>query len=100
MNSVLDDSLVAVALLVSVGYALSSLGPRGLRRRALAALSRMLAHAPAALGLQRLSQRLDAAAAGKAKGACGGCDSCATDASAAKSAPEVRVPVAKIGRRG
>ena len=40
MNSVIDDSLVALALLVSGGYALLSLGPKSLRRLLLAALSR------------------------------------------------------------
>ena len=36
MNSILDNSLVALALIVSAGYAASSLGPRSVRRRLLA----------------------------------------------------------------
>jgi hypothetical protein len=93
MNSVIDNSLVGLALLGSAGYALLSLGPRSLRRRLLAA------------------QRLAAASAGKAHSACGGCDSCGSEQSpttegpsrikepVGTSAADVRVPVAKIGRR-
>jgi hypothetical protein len=100
MNSILDNSLVGLALLVSAGYAVSSLGPRSLRRRALSALSGALARAPAFLGLRRIAQRLAAASASKAQGACGGCDSCGSEAPAKTSpAAEVRVPVTKIGRR-
>ena len=101
MNSFLDGSLVGLAVLASAGYALSSLGPTSVRRRLLAVLSGAAAHAPAFLGLNRTAQRLKVAAAGKAKGACGGCDNCG-DEQAAQTSPEaeVRVPVAKIGRRG
>ena len=62
----------------------------------------MMSRAP---GLSRVAQRLAAASSAKAHGACGGCDNCGADASAPKSsaqdspAPEVRVPVSKIGRR-
>ncbi len=106
MNSVLDNSLVGLALLASAGYAVMKLGPRSLRRGVLATLSRLFAQAPAALGLRRISERLGAASAGKVQGACGGCDTCGSEQSPAQqavpqnSAPgEVRVPVAKIGRR-
>jgi hypothetical protein len=106
MNSILDNSLVGLALLVSAGYAVSSLGPRSLRRRLLAALSRLLARAPKFLGLARVARWLAVASAGKAQGACGGCDDCGSEqAPAQKSstqdsrAAEVRVPVTKIGRR-
>jgi hypothetical protein len=106
MNSILDNFLVGLALLVSAGYAVSSLGPRSLRQRLLAALSRLLARAPAFPGLGRMARWLAAASAGKAKGACGGCDNCGSEqASVEKSstqdsrAAEVRVPVTKIGRR-
>ncbi len=107
MNSVIDNSLVGLALLGSAGYALLSLGPRSLRRRLLAALSR----ATVSLGLRRTAQRLAAASAGKAHSACGGCDSCGSEQSpttegpsrikvpVGTSAADVRVPVAKIGRR-
>jgi hypothetical protein len=99
MNSVIDNSLVGLALLVSAGYALSSLGPRSLRRRLLAALSRATARAPALLGLRRAAQWL-AALAGKAP-ACGGCDDCGAEKAPTKmsSAAEITVPVGKIGRR-
>jgi hypothetical protein len=100
MNSVIDNSLVGLALLVSAGYALSSLGPRSLRRRLLAALSRATARAPAFLGLRRTTQWL-AASAGKTHGACGGCDDCGTEKAPSKNpaAAEITVPVGKIGRR-
>jgi hypothetical protein len=103
MNSVLDNSLVGLALLASAWYAAMKLGPRSLRPGMLRGLSRLFARAPAALGLRRFSKRLDAAAAGKAQGACGGCDTCGSEPAPKPSAqnppPEVRVPVAKIGRR-
>jgi hypothetical protein len=103
MNTILDNSLVGLVLIVSAGYAVSSLGPRSLRRRILAALSRLTARAPALLGLGRTAQRLAVASAGKAHGACGGCDSCGPEQAPAQKSPEaeaeVRVPVAKIGRR-
>jgi hypothetical protein len=97
MNSVIDNSLVGLALLVSAGYALLSLGPRSLRRRLLAALSRTTAF----LGLRRTAERLAVASAGKANGACGGCDSCGSEQPPTAKAPaaDVRVPVGKIGRR-
>ena len=100
MNSVLDNTLVGLALLVSAGYALTSLGPRSVRRRLLASLSRMTARAPAYLRLRKMSERLAIASAGKAQGACGGCDNCGSEKTPA-TAPgaEVNVPVAKIGRR-
>jgi hypothetical protein len=101
MNSFFDGSLVGLAVLASAGYALTSLGPKSVRRRLLAVLSGAAAHAPAFLGLSRTAQRLKVAAAGEAKGACGGCDSCGEEQAAQKSPEaEVRVPVAKIGRRG
>ena len=106
MNSVLDILLVGLALLASAGYALLSLGPRSLRRRLLAGMSRLTARAPAFLGLQRASQRLAVAAAGKAHGACGGCDDCGSENAPATTAAEqpspvaeIRIPVTKIGRR-
>jgi hypothetical protein len=100
VNSVLDNTLVGLALLVSAGYAVTSLGPRSVRRRVLASLSRMAARAPSSLRLRRISQRLAIASAGKAQGACGGCDNCGSEKTPAPaSAAEVSVPVAKIGRR-
>jgi len=106
MNEFLDGFVVGLALLLSVGYALLSLGPRSLRRRLLEALSWAAARVPAVLGLRAAAQRLSIAAAGKNQGACGGCDDCGTSAADATKSPakdspaaEVRVPVAKIGRR-
>jgi hypothetical protein len=106
MNSILDDSLVGLALLASVGYAMASLGPRSLRRRILGVLGRAAGRAPAFLGLGKMAQRLAAASMAKAQGACGGCDTCGSEPAAtlgtmAPRAPnaEVRVPLARIGRR-
>jgi hypothetical protein len=106
MNSVLDDALVGLVLVVSAGYAMVSLGPRSLRRRILGVLGRGVAQVPAFLGLGRTAQRLAAASMAKS-GACGGCDSCGADGQTAtqksatqnSSAAEFRVPVGKIGRR-
>jgi hypothetical protein len=105
MNTLLDNSLVGVALLVSAGYAIARLGPRSLKKRGLESLSRWLAGAPSFLRLGRVSRGLAAAAAGKAQAACGGCDNCATESApapplaSAQSSAEIKVPVANIGRR-
>jgi len=105
MNGFIDDSLVGLALILSAGYAVSSLGPRGLRRRLLGALGRVTARAPSFLGLRRAARWLTTSAEG-ARGACGGCDGCASgEASAqpsasASPAAEAKVPLANIGRRG
>ena len=105
MNSVLDNSLVGLALLASAGYAVVRLGPRSLRPHMLAGLSRLIGRAPPAFGLRRISERLGAASAGRAQGACGGCDNCGSEQTPAQQAaqtvpqPEVRVPVAQIGTR-
>ncbi len=108
MQSVLDNSLVGLALLVSAGYAILSLGPRSLRRRTFAAFSRLTGRAPIWLGLGRIAQRFAVASNGKAQGACGGCDNCGSEPAGELKAPiddlkspaaEVRVPVAKVGRR-
>jgi len=101
MNTLLDGSLVALALLASVGYAVSSLGPRTLRVRLLSATSRLAELAPAYLRLGRVARRLAAAALVKPQGACGGCDNCGTESAAAphSAAAEFKVPVANITRR-
>lgn len=99
MNHILDDLLVGAVLLLSLGYAFAKLGPRTLRQRMLAALSRVLASAPAIFRLGGAAQRLSAAS-GKAQGACGGCDNCGSEStSAPQSSAEISVPVGKIGRR-
>jgi hypothetical protein len=101
MNRVLDNSLVGLALLASAGYAVSSLGPKGLRRRMWGLLARLAAHAPPFLRLGRMARRLDEAAAGYSSSACGGCGTCESAAPDADkpAASEFRVPVAKIGKR-
>jgi hypothetical protein len=104
VNSVLDNALVGLALLLSAGYAVLALGPRGVRRGLLNALSRLAARTPAFLGMRRgtgrLAERLAAAASGKAAGACGGCDECGSESKSGKSTDgEVTIPVGKIGRR-
>ncbi|HMH87022.1 MAG TPA: DUF6587 family protein [Steroidobacteraceae bacterium] len=101
MNAVLDNFLVGVLLLASVSYAVYKLGPRTLKRRILQTLSRATAAAPVFLKLGRVAQKLDAASAAKVQGACGGCDNCGTESSSEPqpSSAEIKVPVAKIGRR-
>jgi hypothetical protein len=100
MNSILDNSLVGLALLSSAVYAIASLGPRSLRRRILGVLGRAAVRASAFLGLGRMAQRLAAASAAKAQGACSGCESCGSEPTTPQpSKAEVRVPVTQIGRR-
>lgn len=106
MNGILDDFLVGLVLIISAGYAMYSLGPRSLRSRTFAALSRVTARAPAFLGLGRMARWLAAASADKSKGACGGCDNCGSEKTPASNAAasstagsEVRVPLAKISKR-
>ena len=99
MNAVLDNLLVAIVLLASVGYAAVKLGPRTLRKRILGALGQVLESAPAFLKLTSVAQRL-AAASGKAQAACGGCDNCGAEStSPPQSSSEINVPVSKITRR-
>jgi hypothetical protein len=92
---VINEILVGLALLVSIGYAAMSLGPRSLRRSVLTAASRVLAHAPAS-GMRRAAERLASSADTKAPG-CGGCDNCGSEQPANQT--EVKIPVTKIGRR-
>ena len=101
MNGILGNSLVALALILSAGYAVSALGPRSLRQSLLAALGRAAAKTPKFLGLRRTGQWLVSASAGKAAGACGGCESCGSEQSSASKSQEseIKVPVANIGRR-
>ena len=103
MNAFLDDFLVGSALLAGFGYALCSLGPKSLRARLLNAAAALLSRLPTAVA--RGGARRLAAAAGRAKAACGGCDSCGSNAQsrpaadAGAGASEVKIPLAKIGRR-
>jgi hypothetical protein len=98
MNHLLDDLLVGAVLLLSLGYAFAKLGPRNLRQRMFAGLSRLLASTPPVFGLGRIAQRLSAAS-GKTQAACGGCDNCGSESSSPKVSAEISVPVGKIGRR-
>ncbi|HWG70036.1 MAG TPA: DUF6587 family protein [Steroidobacteraceae bacterium] len=100
MNGIIDNVLVGLALLASALYVLTSLGPRSLRYRLLAAMSRQVARLPEFLRLRRAAQRL-AAAAGRAAGAGGGCNGCSSSPASAK-APRKSLsglPVGKHGRR-
>jgi hypothetical protein len=99
VNRALDGILVTLVLIVSTGYAVLALGPKGLRKWLWAALAERAEKAPAGLGLERLARRLRAAA-DKTAGACGGCDSCGPEPEvSAGGTREVRVPLAKIGKR-
>jgi hypothetical protein len=101
MNKLIDNSLVGLVLLGSAVYAVSALGPKGLRKRMWGTLARLAALAPKFMRLDRIASRFDEAAAGKTSGACGGCGSCGSEQSDSDKPPasEVRVPVAKIVRR-
>lgn len=99
MNRALDDGVVILLLLGSVAYAFSALGPRALRRRVRSSLARAAARAPALLHLAGLARRLDQAASKESAGDCGGCGSCADAGEQKNTAAEVRVPIAKIGKR-
>jgi hypothetical protein len=101
MNHWLDQSLVGLLLAASAGYALMTLGPKTLRKRILAGMSRLAARAPRVFGLSRWAQQLHAAAAAKSKGACGGCEDCGSGAAPIAQSPltEIKIPLSKIGRR-
>jgi hypothetical protein len=106
MNRILDVTLVGLALVASAGYALASLGPKGLRRRIYRGLAGLARIAPAFLRLGAVARRLDVRSAGTSSAACGGCESCGSEEPLANQpgaseprAAEVRVPVAKVGRR-
>src|ERR1700722_1724985 len=99
MNAVLDNFLVGVLLLLSVGFAAYKLGPRRLRTRILKTTSRVMSAAPGFLGLSRAAQRLATAAGGPA-GAGGGCDNCGAESAAPQaSSGEINIPAASIRRR-
>lgn len=100
MTHSVDTLLVFVVLGIAVVYAVSSLGPRSLRRRLLTRMSTGLLRLPQVWGIRQLRARAERAA-NKDGGACGGCDNCASTIAAAPTgvAPEVRVPITKIGHR-
>ena len=102
MNGFLDGCLVGLILLAGFGYAAYALGPKSLRARLLSAMAVLLGHLPAMLGTRGAADRLAAKARSTSGAACGGCDNCGSEP-AAKSAPgsstEVRIPLARIGKR-
>jgi hypothetical protein len=101
MHFLPDDAVVGLALLASIVYALISLGPKTLRGRLLGGASAVLLRLPQIPGVSEFALRLQRAAALKATGSCGGCDNCGSEQSPAASsaAPEVRIPVSKVGKR-
>jgi hypothetical protein len=80
MTALIDNVLVGLVLLASIAYALMALGPQSWRRRIRGALG---FESPAA----------------KSAGSCGGCEGCGSDTAAPKTSAEIKIPVAKIGRR-
>ena len=102
MTHLLDYTVVGLILLLALGYAAASLGPRSWRQSVLSAMARVTRRMPRALGFNALTERISRAA-GQSQGACGGCDSCGSTAAApqAKTATgaEVTIRVDKIGRR-
>jgi len=99
MNRVLDEVVVGCALVVSVGYALASLGPKGVRHRILSALAQLAARAPPLLRSDRIARRLTEASV-RASRACGGCGSCGFEESTVRGlANEIKIPAANIGKR-
>jgi hypothetical protein len=107
VSPILDNVLVAAALLASGVYAMFALGPRTLRRRALSRVAVWAERAPAWLGLSGFAARL-AAAAAKSSGACGGCDNCGSESATAQDSQpgstrsngdDIKIPLASIGRR-
>jgi len=112
MTHLLDNLLVGMVCGASAAYAAFALGPKSWRGAVARRLAALVPHIPTQLRLRRAAQRLSLLAAAKAGGACGGCDNCGSE-TAAKSVPdpagrslgegraasEVRIAVAKIGRR-
>ena len=103
MNSVLDGFLVGLALSISFGYAIYSLGPKSLRPRASAGAASLIGRLPAVFGLRGLVQRLAMAATRQSKAPCSGCANCGSDdppiTESSTTATEVAIPLAKIGKR-
>jgi len=108
MNGFLDDFLVGLILLAGFGYAAYALGPKRFRARLLTGLAALMGRLPGFLGTRGVAGRLADRARLKSGGACGGCDNCGSETAApatttvttADRAPtEIRVPLAKIGKR-
>ncbi|HMD72565.1 MAG TPA: DUF6587 family protein [Steroidobacteraceae bacterium] len=101
MRHVIDLLLVSLALLASAAYLLFALGPKSLRKSAVAAIADLAARVGVIPGLRGPLHRLSANLANKVQGGCGGCVNCGSDAAAESDAPtpETRVPISKVGLR-
>jgi len=114
MAHLIDTLSVGLVVGSSAAYVAFALGPKSWRAVFARQLGAFAAHLPEHLGLRRAVQRLGTLAAAKAGGACGGCDNCGSETAAkstsdttagptrpgeGRNSPEVRIAVAKIGRR-
>jgi len=99
MAHLIDTVVVGLVVGSSAAYAAFALGPRNWRAAVARRLAEFAARLPEHLGLRRAVQRLGTLAAAKAGGACGGCGDCGGETAAKPSQGEVRIAVAKIGRR-
>jgi hypothetical protein len=81
MSMLLGNILVGLAVAGSVTYAALSLGPRTWRRAIRSALG------------------FKSAAANEPAGACGGCDGCGSEPLGQSPSTEVKIPLARVGRR-
>jgi hypothetical protein len=118
MTHLLDTIAVGIVLAASTVYVAYALGPKSWRAAVARQLGELVPHLPRQLGLRRAAQRLSGLVAAKAGGACGGCGNCGSESAAksdgtaagtealagrsssdARPLREVRIAVAKIGRR-
>jgi hypothetical protein len=99
MSGWLDDMLVGIALCLGFGYATYSLGPKSWRARWFGGTAAVLRRLPGA-ALRRAAEHV-AARAGTTGGACGGCADCGSTSPRTERSgtSEVRIPLAKIGKR-
>lgn len=79
MSALIDAILVSLALAASLAYVVLALGPKSWRRRL-----------RSALGLKPPAAQASS---------CGGCEGCGSEPKASVTASEIKIPVAKIGRR-
>jgi hypothetical protein len=98
MRQLIDQLSVLLLIAASLAYVLLALGPKALRQRAAGALAAGAAQLPSAFRLRRAVLRLSEALGAQAAGACGGCNGCGAPAKDAGG--EIRVPLARLGRRG
>jgi hypothetical protein len=94
VSGTLDTVLVAGLVTLAVVYAVLALGPKAWRHTLARGVAGQLERVCPPLPLMVLVRWLRHAPA--ASGACGGCEGCAEGAA---DTNEVKVPVAKIGRR-